>query len=71
MPQEQITVGATQISPVYILSADDRWTRYMDGAHKVHIVRTEDLKSRELIATPKSAWRNTPYGLWRDWQAER
>jgi hypothetical protein len=67
MPQERITLGATQvIEPAYVLSYDDHWTKYMDGSHKMHIVPTRDITCREVVdAPPTSRWGKTPYALWQ------
>jgi len=67
LPKERLTVGAAEFDPVYILSADERWTKYMDGAHKVHIVRTTDIRDREMVGTSDSRWRKTPMDIVSGW----
>jgi hypothetical protein len=71
LPQERLTVGATHIEPVYVLSYDDRWLKYMNGAHQVHIVPTKDVTSRETLGASGSTWRKTPFDLWQAWWTNR
>lgn len=59
LPKEQITVGSEVRSPVYVLSTDDRWTRYMDGDHEVHIVSTPAIADRQTVGTSDSIWHKT------------
>jgi hypothetical protein len=68
LPKERITLGAEHIEPAYVLTYDDRWTKYMDGDHRVHIVATDDITGREIAKAPESIWRQTPNDLWRTWR---
>lgn len=70
MPQERLSLTTGSLEPVYVLSEDERWTKYMDDDHKVHIVPTRDVKSRQMVASPTSSWRKPPYALWQDWSWE-
>ena len=71
LPQKRLTVGATDIEPVYVLSYDDHWMKYMDGAHKVHVVPTKDVTSRDTLDISRSTWRKTPFDLWQEWRTSR
>lgn len=65
LPQERLTVGETQLAPVYVLSSDVRWTKYMDADHKVHLVPTQSITQRQMLGTPQSTWSKTPFALIR------
>jgi hypothetical protein len=54
LPKERITVSSTEVSPVYILSTDARWTSYMDDGRKVHFVPTPDVTAREAVRSSGS-----------------
>ena len=71
LPQERLTIGSVDHEPVYVLSVDDRWTKYMDAAHKVHIVSTPSVQGREMVGTAHSSWRKTPLELTGDWLSRR
>lgn len=63
LPKEQIVVADKHMSPVYILSSDERWTSYMGENHKVHLTPTRDITSREAVGSSgswldKSFWEN-------------
>ncbi|GAA3715864.1 hypothetical protein [Gordonia hankookensis] len=64
MPQERLTIGATQLSPVYVLSSDVRWTKYMDADHKVHLVPTQEIARRQMVGKSQSVWHKTPVAIW-------
>jgi hypothetical protein len=64
LPQEQLTVGPLNVGPAYVLSSDDQWTKYMDGARNVHIVPSFEVECREAIQTSESKWRKTLYSRW-------
>lgn len=59
LPKERLTVENASISPVYVLSSDERWTSYMDEHRKVHIVATEKITDRNTFDTPESLWSKT------------
>jgi hypothetical protein len=67
LPKERLVIGSTHLEPVYILSIDDRWTKYMDSAHKVHIAPTPQVRGRETVGTADSFWRKTPLSLLGTW----
>lgn len=54
LPQERITVLGKTTSTVYVLSSDDRWTRYMDEGRKVHLVSTADITGRYAVGSSGS-----------------
>jgi hypothetical protein len=66
LPQERLNVNGRDISPTYVLSMDERWTKYMDSNHKVHIVATPDIRERDTVDVPRSKWRETFYTWWRE-----
>ncbi|BCO40577.1 hypothetical protein MINTM001_17160 [Mycobacterium paraintracellulare] len=66
LPQERLKIGPAKVEPAYVISIDDRWTKYMDGAHKVHIVPTKDVIGRETVSKP-GTWRKTLLDLWHEW----
>lgn len=63
LPQECLTLTTGRIEPAYVLSYDDRWVKYMDGAHVVHIVRAGDVTGRQTLGNTTSTWRKTLYGV--------
>ncbi|WLP90508.1 hypothetical protein [Gordonia sp. NB41Y] len=65
LPQEHLTVGETQLAPVYLLSSDVRWTKFMDADHKVHLIPTQSITRRQMLGTPQSTWSKTPFALIR------
>lgn len=67
MPQERISMSSTKIEPAYVLSSDGEWTKYMDGEHKVHIVRTKEITRRVVVDVPRSTWQKTPNELLHQW----
>lgn len=71
LPKERLEIGLPgakyEVAPVYVLSIDDRWTKYMDAAHKVHIVPTADVRGRAMVGTSYSHWRATPMDLVSSW----
>lgn len=63
LPKERISLSDNRVSPVYVLSSDERWTSYMGENHKVHLVPTPEITSREAIGSSgswvdKSVWEN-------------
>ncbi|KKC00888.1 hypothetical protein [Mycolicibacter arupensis] len=63
VPKERIVARNIEVSPVYVLSSDERWTSYMNDKHKVHLVPTPDIARREAIGSSgswmdKSGWEN-------------
>jgi hypothetical protein len=69
LPKERLVIGSNHLEPVYILSIDDRWTKYLDSAHKVHIAPTAQVRGRETVGTADSSWRKTPLNLVGNWWA--
>jgi hypothetical protein len=55
LPQERITFSNKDVSPVYILSSDQRWTTYMDGHRKVYLIPTLSITNREALG-PSGSW---------------
>lgn len=57
-PREILTIGSERTGTVYVLSSDERWTKYLENAtHKVRIVATKDVRNRETI-TSDDTWNN-------------
>lgn len=65
MPQERLEIGRTTLAPVYVLSSDIRWTKYMDADHKVHLVPTPAIGRRQMIDRSHSVWNKTFSALLR------
>lgn len=65
LPRERLTIGQRKTGVVYLLSADQQWTKYLDGeTHKVQVVPSNDIKQRETI-TESTDWPNqTPSEFW-------
>ncbi|OHT51813.1 hypothetical protein BKG62_13300 [Mycobacteroides chelonae] len=59
LPKERLTFGNIFTEPVYVLSADERWTAYMDEYRKVHIVSTEKITDRNTVEISRSLWGKT------------
>jgi hypothetical protein len=67
LPKEKLTIGATSHEPVYVLSYDERWVKYMDESRVVQIAKTDPSTSRQMVGASKSFWYQTPY-LWsQEW----
>jgi hypothetical protein len=49
LPKEHITVADTDVSPIYMLSSDERWTSYMDEERRIHLVPTTDITDRDAV----------------------
>ena len=71
LPNERLTVATKTIESAYVLSQDDRWTTYMDGAHKVHVARTDEVTGRDPVRSSEWSLMETPYVLWQQWQGSR
>ncbi|ORJ61798.1 hypothetical protein B5M45_08685 [Mycobacterium simiae] len=69
LPKERLTVAAKVKEPVYVLSYDERWVKYMDEDRVVHIVRTPEVTSRDAVGASKSVWYQTPSLLWQEWRS--
>lgn len=69
LPKERLTVAAKVTEPVYVLSYDERWVKYMDEDRVVHIVRTPEVTSRDAVGASKSVWYQTPSLLWQEWRS--
>lgn len=60
MPKERITIGNQETSPVYVLSSDLRWTKYMtDADRRVHIAPTQAVTHRQMVGESTSIWRKS------------
>jgi hypothetical protein len=57
LPRERLTINGSKTGIVYILSSDDRWTRYLDEADQTYIVATQTVTGREPVQQPDD-WTN-------------
>jgi hypothetical protein len=57
LPRERLTINGSPTGVVYVLSADDRWTKYLDEKHGIHIVPTDNVTHREPVMDRRE-WKN-------------
>ena len=65
LPRERLALGWFRTGTVYVLSSDDRWTKYVDDAtRQVHIVKTETITQRDAVHDDKNNWLNQTPSEW-------
>ncbi|OHU23362.1 hypothetical protein BKG77_06740 [Mycobacteroides chelonae] len=63
LPQERLTLKTGPVEPAYVLSFDDHWVKYMDGAHETHIAASSEVVNRDTLSHTASNWRKTLYAI--------